>query len=110
MRLLEFIAIQGRITKAQLTQEFNLPETNVLRPLLAVLNNRGLIRQGSGYYPTAKLNRLCRILTTITTFTMGKKDTPHNKKAESTQKKLEGGIYSEGGKHGKHGKTAEEGA
>ena len=67
--IFRFIAVQGRITKDQLKTKFSLSDNNELRPLLAVLSNEGLIKQGRGFYPTPKLIQIDKIVATLTRLT-----------------------------------------
>jgi hypothetical protein len=53
--ILRFLVHHGRATRDQLMVEFNLAERTELRRLLAALTSEGLISQGKGFYPTAKL-------------------------------------------------------
>jgi hypothetical protein len=58
----KFIAMEGRVTTDQLAQRFDLPEKSRLRPLIACLQNAGLIRVGRGFYATSKLIQLVKVL------------------------------------------------
>ena len=104
--LLIWMAERGRFTKAQLNSTFSLSEKNQIRPLAACLANLGLITSGSGYYATAKLNKLARftILTHLTTV-----KTRHPQKTEeNTPTEKNRASRFEGGQSGKDGKAGNE--
>lgn len=60
--ILTFIAMKGRVTKDVLRTEFSLADKGELRPLVAILQGRELIKTGRGYYPTTKLIQLSRLI------------------------------------------------
>ena len=98
--ILKYITEEGRITKAQIQSKFSLAEKNELRPLMAVLQTEGLIKQGSGYYATPKLIQLYKTETaTIATIASPKRDPPSSFSNHTD----EGGSSSNHGKQGKHG-------
>jgi hypothetical protein len=121
--VLRFIAIKTHITKDALMAKFNLSETNQTRPLLASLQNEGLLTNKKGFYATAKLNEACMItknftvFTTLDAVTTDKKEPPsplNEKKAKMIVSKYEEqvtlentnrGFFSDSGKSGKCGKT-----
>jgi len=61
LQILNFIAVKGRVTKDMLKAEFSLSDNNELRPLVAILQGRGLIKTGRGYYPKPKLIQLVKL-------------------------------------------------
>jgi len=63
--ILGWIVNSSRFSKAQLMEKFEIPENNVLRPLVACLSSCKLIRQGQGFYPTVKLIKLYRLIAGI---------------------------------------------
>ncbi len=64
--IINFIATKGCITKAEITERFELTEKRQLRPLIAILSNYGLLRRGNrGYYPTARLIQLAKLSQTL---------------------------------------------
>jgi transcription initiation factor IIE alpha subunit len=83
VEIIRFIVFQGRVIKEQLKNKFELVDKNQLRPLLATLESEKLLRVGKGFYPTAKLIELYKIL---------------------PQQKIDPSL-SECGKHGNRGKT-----
>lgn len=64
--ILCFIATQGRVTKDQLKERFSLADNNQLRPLMAALQNEGLVKVGHGLYPTPKLIQAFKLTTNNT--------------------------------------------
>jgi hypothetical protein len=56
--ILKFIALQGKVTKAQVLDRFGLPEKNVGRPLFSWLLNIELVRSAHGFVPSPTLVRL----------------------------------------------------
>jgi len=61
--IIQFIVLQGRVTRDQIMTKFGLAERNQLRPLLAVLSGENMIRSGRGLYCEPKLIQLYKILT-----------------------------------------------
>ena len=61
-KLLSWIAQQTKFKKDQLLTQFDLPEKNQGRPLLAVLQNEKLIRPNAGFIPTKKLIEIGKYL------------------------------------------------
>ena len=104
--ILEYITLEGRITKSQIQEKFSIAERNELRPLMAVLKNEGLIKQGSGYYATPKLIQLYKTeAATIATIAAPGKDPQVGPTDNSTD---EEGSNSNHGKQGKCGKLSPE--
>jgi len=132
VEILLWIAETGRFTKDNLRIKFNLAEKNELRPLISELTTLKLVEVGSGFYPTAKLNRLCKSEHFATIATIAALETRHPSKSEEEESKQDpkttgddietedkqikidnaspenlGVSYSEGGKEGNQGKTEE---
>ena len=114
--ILKFIAIKTHVTKDEIMVKFDLKETNQARPLLATLQNEGLLTNKKGFYSTAKLNEACTVtknFTLLTTFNMVETKPPLKEKSKEEQEikqtKLQieerGGFNSDSGKAGKCGKT-----
>jgi hypothetical protein len=114
--ILAFIAIKTHVTKDELMAKFDLKETNQTRPLLASLQNEGLLTNKKGFYSTPKLNEACTItknFTLLTTFNMAKIKPPLQEKSKEDEKsrqvqvelQLKGGFNSNDGKDGKCGKN-----
>jgi hypothetical protein len=59
--ILNFTVFQGRVTRDQLKEKFSLAENNQLRPLMAALQNKGLVKIGRGIYPTPRLIQAFKI-------------------------------------------------
>lgn len=105
--ILKFIVLQGRVTKAQIMSEFDLPETNQFRPLMAILQNEKLVRGGRGYYSTSKLIETYKVLPRLPRLPPPGKDPPRNgleKYVERETKKIDP-SYPEDVKQGKQGKN-----
>jgi len=61
--IVKWIPLQGGVTRSQIMEKFSLAERNELRPLLAMLQNEGLIRaSGRGFTPLPKLIQLYKLL------------------------------------------------
>lgn len=60
--IIKFVVLQGRITRDQLKEKFALSENNQLRPILAILSNEKFLKRGRGFYPTAKMTQLYKLL------------------------------------------------
>lgn len=60
--VIEYIAVHGNFTKDNLKERFELARDNQLRPLIAALNDLGLVKQSRGYNSTAYLNKLTRYI------------------------------------------------
>jgi len=61
--ILRWIPIQGGFTRSQLMEAFNLAEKNQLRPLLATMQNTGLVKSsGRGFTPLPKLVQMYKLL------------------------------------------------
>lgn len=58
--VLEYIAVQGNFTKDGIKDKFELARDNQLRPLIAILNDLGFIKQSRGYNSTSYLNKFTR--------------------------------------------------
>jgi hypothetical protein len=57
-----FIVLNGRVTKDGLKTKFSLADKGELRPLIAVMQNQGLIRTGKGFYPKQTLIEAYKII------------------------------------------------
>ena len=64
-KIIEFIVLQGRVTRDEIRTKFGLSENKQLRPLLAVLSSENLIRSGRGLYAEPKLIQLYKIIKVI---------------------------------------------
>jgi len=65
VEILRFIVLKGTFTRDVLRTEFNLTDKNQLRPMIAILRSRELIKVGRGYYPTSKLIQLVKLIENI---------------------------------------------
>ena len=73
VKVFEFLVLHNSVVKDQIKTKFDLSDKNQLRPLLAVLDNEGLIKRGRGFYSTPKLIQAYKItespeFATIATF------------------------------------------
>ncbi len=99
--IFKHLVVAGRTTKAELKQTFDLPEKNVLLPLVAYLQEQGLVRGGKGYYATSKVIQLWRArFATLATIATVKKGGGVDQKDKPNQ----GGFFFEDSKDGKRGK------
>jgi hypothetical protein len=89
-QILKFIVVQGRTTKDELKAKFSIAENNELRPLMAALQNEGLLKNSRGYYPTPKLIECYKltdgfsIFNTCNTFNTPKKEGVGSKQENRT--------------------------
>lgn len=60
--ILLYIVSKGRVTADEIRAKFELAEKNQARPLFAALKAQELVKIGKGYYPTARLIQLSKIL------------------------------------------------
>jgi len=61
--VLKWIPLRGGFTRSQLMEKFSLAERSELRPLLAVMQNEGLIKaSGRGFTPLPRLVQLYKLL------------------------------------------------
>ncbi len=60
--ILRFIVLKGHVTKNILKSQFSLSDRSELRPLLALLQGRGLLKTGRGYYPTSMMIQYVRFI------------------------------------------------
>ena len=74
--IVKFIALQGRVTRDQLKEKFNLARKSQLAPLLSFLQNEKLVKVGRGFYPTRRLIDTYRLLGQIGQIGGGKNDIP----------------------------------
>ena len=88
--IVKFIALQGRVTRDQLKEKFNLARKSQLVPLLSFLQNEKLVKVGRGFYPTKRLIETYRLLGQIGHIGGGKNETPPKQKMG--QIKLEEGY------------------
>lgn len=105
--ILRDLTINGRTTKDQLKTNHELVEKNQLIPLIATLQNLGLMRHGKGLFSTSKLIEAYKVtdgFATFATFAPHKNDPP-DKKEEPQQQNKDEGVDSEECKQGKDGKT-----
>ncbi len=120
-KILCYIALKGHFSRNDLMMEFNLAETNQVRPLISALQNEGLITNKKGFYATAKLNDAHRIsnaftdVTLLTCFNVDKNSTPlyneniiNKLSLEEKEEEKEGGTSLENGNLGKYGKNTED--
>lgn len=99
--LLKHLVFEGRTTKATLKSKFGFPEKNILVPLLFLLQEKGLIRGGKGYYTLPKLIQLWRMkFATLATIATVKKEPP----IPPNPPQKDGGSSFQGGKESKDGK------
>jgi len=62
LSILRFIVVKGHVTKDIVKTQFSLANHNELRPLMATLQGRDLVKAGRGYYPTSKLIQLVKLI------------------------------------------------
>lgn len=77
--ILHFIVTQNRVTNKTIQQKFQLTEKSELRPLVATLQNEGLIKSSKGFYPTPKLIEAYKLtdgFATLATLAIPKKEPP----------------------------------
>jgi hypothetical protein len=101
--ILKFIVLQGRVTRDQLKEKFNLARTNQLNPLVSMLQNEKLIKSGKGFYPTSKLIELHKILGQVGQVGQVKIDIPtkiDSAREEENQLKLDENIFGQVGQVG----------
>jgi hypothetical protein len=106
--ILKELTVNGRTTKDQLKTSYELVEKNQLIPLIATLQNLGLMRHGKGLFSTSKLIEAYKVtggFATFATFTPHKNDPPNNEQEEFQQQNIGEGVDSEDCKQGKDGKT-----
>jgi hypothetical protein len=60
--ILRYIVLHGRVTRDEIRTKFTLKENSELRPLLAMLASEALVTIGRGFYPTAKMIQLFKVL------------------------------------------------
>jgi len=85
IEIIEFIALQGRVTRESLKTKFDLSRDSQLNPLASTLQNEKLVKVGRGFYPTSKLIQIKRILSNISKVSNDKKDTPPKQKPGQTK-------------------------
>ena len=102
--ILKFIVLQGRVTKDVLSSRFNLADKSELRPLLATLESRELIRRGNGFYPTARLIQLFKIKISSEPQNEPRLPCLPTLKQDPLPDVDGMGSYSDDGKSGNHGK------
>jgi len=76
VEILKFIVLQGRVTRDQLKERFNLSRTSQLGPLCSMLQNEKLVKSGRGFYPTTTLIEMHKILGRVGHFGKVKNDIP----------------------------------
>lgn len=91
IEIIEFIALQGRVTRESLKTKFDLSRDSQLNPLASTLQNEKLVKVGRGFYPTSKLIQVKRLLSNISEVSKGKNETPPEQPQGQT-KLPEGGI------------------
>jgi hypothetical protein len=98
--IMKFIVLQGRVTRDQLKERFNLSRTSQLNPLVSMLQNEKLVKVGKGFYPTSKLVEMYRVFGQIGHFGKVKNDIPPGEvfaEREEGQLKLDGDASHLGG-------------
>jgi len=92
--ILKFIVLQGRVTRDQLKERFNLSRTSQLSPLCSMLQNEKLVKSGRGFYPTTTLIEMHKILGRVGHFGKVKIDIPPggHLKLDGDASHLEGDI------------------
>lgn len=102
--ILVWVAEQTLFTGEQLRHKFSLAEKYELRPLLALLQNEGLVERMRGFCPTIKVIKLGKYFASFADITNIREGIPLSIIPKNA--KIEGEyIYPENGKQGKHGKA-----
>jgi len=92
-KIIEFIVLQGRVTRDEIRTKFGLSENRQLRPLLAVLSSENMIRSGRGLYAEPKLIQLYKIIKDIKDNKVKTVSPIQNEELEETE--IVGGYHSD---------------